>query len=119
MGSRKQPIRYWTSGGTLGRSGVRPRSTDGILGISTAFLGHAVALAPVVCHRLAVGTFVRNNYPKLSVRGMSPHEVLLGYKKRGFGAGTFAGIGGRVEAGETIRKAACREVYEETGITAT
>ena len=53
------------------------------------------------------------------IRGTSPHEVLLGYKKRGFGAGKFAGIGGRVEAGETIRAAACREVYEETGITTT
>jgi 8-oxo-dGTP diphosphatase len=52
------------------------------------------------------------------LRGTPAHEVLLGYKKRGFGARKFAGIGGRVEAGETILTAACRELYEETGITA-
>lgn len=46
----------------------------------------------------------------------APPEVLLGYKKRGFGAGKFAGIGGQVETGETIRAAACREVFEETSI---
>ena len=51
------------------------------------------------------------------LRDLPSHEVLLGYKKRGFGAGKFAGIGGRVEAGETILTAACRELYEETNIT--
>jgi 8-oxo-dGTP diphosphatase len=53
------------------------------------------------------------------VRHTPAHEVLLGFKKRGFGAGKYAGIGGRVEAGETIRAAAGRELYEETGILAT
>jgi 8-oxo-dGTP diphosphatase len=53
------------------------------------------------------------------VRRMPAHEVLLGFKKRGFGAGKYAGIGGRVEAGETIRAAATRELYEETGVRAT
>ena len=45
-----------------------------------------------------------------------PH-VLLGMKKRGFGAGKWNGFGGKVEQGETIRKAARREIYEEAGIT--
>jgi 8-oxo-dGTP diphosphatase len=41
----------------------------------------------------------------------------LGYKKCGFGAGKIAGIGGKVEPGETIGAAACRELYEEIGVT--
>jgi 8-oxo-dGTP diphosphatase len=46
----------------------------------------------------------------------APNMILLGYKKRGFGAGKLAGLGGRVEAGERIAAAACREVYEEAGV---
>src|SRR6185436_5623318 len=38
MGSRKEPMRYWTSGGTTGRSGVAARSMGGTMGIPTAFL---------------------------------------------------------------------------------
>lgn len=43
-------------------------------------------------------------------------RVLLGLKKRGFGAGRWNGFGGKVEAGETIEDAAKREVYEEAGV---
>ena len=50
------------------------------------------------------------------VRGSPPKEVLLGLKKRGFGVGKFAGFGGAVEEGETIRGAAARELDEETGL---
>lgn len=50
------------------------------------------------------------------LRGAAPQEVLLGYKKRGFGAGKITGIGGRVETGETILAAACRELAEEIGV---
>ncbi len=46
-----------------------------------------------------------------------PTSILLGYKKRGFGMGKWAGIGGRIENGEGIAEAACREVYEEIGVT--
>lgn len=42
--------------------------------------------------------------------------VLLGMKKRGFGAGKWNGFGGKVEPGETIEEAARREVKEEAGI---
>ena len=35
-------------------------------------------------------------------------EILLGYKKRGFGAGNWNGFGGKVETGETIEDAAKR-----------
>ena len=48
--------------------------------------------------------------------GIGP-EVLLGLKKTGFGVGKIVGLGGHVEAGETDAQAACREVYEEAGIT--
>jgi len=35
-------------------------------------------------------------------------EILLGYKKRGFGVGKWNGFGGKVETGETIEDAAKR-----------
>ena len=43
-------------------------------------------------------------------------RVLLGMKKRGFGAGRWNGFGGKVKGGETIEEAARREVLEETGM---
>ena len=42
-------------------------------------------------------------------------KVLLGYKKRGFGAGRWNGFGGKVETGETLEQAARRELKEESG----
>ena len=44
-------------------------------------------------------------------------KVLLGMKKRGFGAGRWNGFGGKVEEGETIEQAALRELSEEVGIS--
>lgn len=44
-------------------------------------------------------------------------RVLLGMKKRGFGAGRWNGFGGKVEEGETIEDAARRELAEEAGVT--
>ncbi len=43
-------------------------------------------------------------------------QVLLGMKKRGFGAGRWNGFGGKVTPGETIEEAAVRETKEEAGI---
>lgn len=43
-------------------------------------------------------------------------RVLLGMKKRGFGAGRWNGFGGKVLLGETIEASAIREMKEETGI---
>lgn len=43
-------------------------------------------------------------------------EVLLGYKKTGFGAGRWVGLGGHVEDGEKPVAAAAREVAEESGL---
>lgn len=37
-------------------------------------------------------------------------------KKTGFGTGKIVGIGGHVEPGETDAEAACREVFEESGV---
>ncbi|KAF9313556.1 hypothetical protein BG003_005061 [Podila horticola] len=45
------------------------------------------------------------------------HKILLGYKKRGFGAHLWNGFGGKVEPGETVRQGALRELEEEAGIT--
>lgn len=43
--------------------------------------------------------------------------VLLGVKKTGFGQGKMLGIGGKVDAGESVVGAACREVLEEILVT--
>lgn len=45
-------------------------------------------------------------------------RLLLGLKKRGFGAGRWNGFGGKVEAGETIEEAAARELFEESSLRA-
>lgn len=45
-------------------------------------------------------------------------SVLLGLKKRGFGAGRWNGFGGKVENGEDIDGAAMRELREECGLVA-
>ncbi len=43
-------------------------------------------------------------------------RILLGMKKRGFGAGRWNGFGGKVNKGENIVEAAKRELLEEAGI---
>lgn len=47
---------------------------------------------------------------------LTPTQVLLGLKRRSFGAGKLTGIGGKLEPGETARMAAAREVQEECGL---
>ncbi|KAM7038928.1 PREDICTED: 7,8-dihydro-8-oxoguanine triphosphatase [Sturnus vulgaris] len=48
---------------------------------------------------------------------VQPSRVLLGMKKRGFGAGLWNGFGGKVQPGESIEEAARRELLEESGLT--
>ncbi len=43
-------------------------------------------------------------------------KVLLAMKKRGFGAGRWNGVGGKVEEDEPVREAAARETEEEIGV---
>lgn len=45
-----------------------------------------------------------------------PNEILLAMKKRGFGAGKYNGVGGKVQAGESVLAAAVREAQEEVGV---
>ncbi|MDP1706671.1 MAG: 8-oxo-dGTP diphosphatase [bacterium] len=45
-------------------------------------------------------------------------RLLLGMKKRGFGAGRWNGFGGKLAEGETIEEAARRELKEESGLEA-
>ena len=44
------------------------------------------------------------------------NRVLLGRKRRGMGVGKWNGFGGKIEAGETMRQCAVRELQEESGI---
>ena len=53
----------------------------------------------------------------LLVKGEPVKEILLGFKKMGFGAGKYVGIGGTVEVGETVRQTAVRELNEEVSLT--
>ncbi len=46
-------------------------------------------------------------------------RILLGMKKRGFGAGRWNGFGGKVEEGESIEEGAKRETLEESGVIIT
>ncbi|XP_035470324.1 oxidized purine nucleoside triphosphate hydrolase isoform X1 [Scophthalmus maximus] len=55
--------------------------------------------------------------PLTLVLVVQPGRVLLGMKKRGFGAGKWNGFGGKVQPGETIEDAARRELQEESGLT--
>jgi len=50
------------------------------------------------------------------VTGDGRREVLLGFKKSGFGAGRWVGLGGHIEDGEEPAEAAAREVAEESGL---
>jgi len=43
-------------------------------------------------------------------------QILLGWKKHGFGSGKWGGFGGKIEPGETIATAAVRELQEEAGV---
>ena len=44
-------------------------------------------------------------------------EILLAMKKRGFGADRWNGVGGKLEAGETVEQALIRECREEIEVT--
>ncbi len=46
------------------------------------------------------------------------NNILLGMKKKGFGAGRYNGFGGKVEPGESVEAAAVRELREESGLQA-
>lgn len=47
------------------------------------------------------------------------NKILLAKKKRGFGAGKYNGVGGKVKKNESIKNALIRETQEEIGVTPT
>ena len=52
----------------------------------------------------------------LLLRDLPSKRILLGLKKKGFGEGKLNGFGGKVEPGETLARAALREMEEESGV---
>jgi 8-oxo-dGTP pyrophosphatase MutT (NUDIX family) len=48
---------------------------------------------------------------------LTDEQILLAMKKRGFGVGKWNGVGGKIEAGESIEEALVRECQEEIGVT--
>lgn len=58
------------------------------------------------------------NKPLTLVFVLKNNQVLLGMKKRGFGAGWWNGFGGKLHANESIEDAAKRELLEEASVTA-
>lgn len=44
------------------------------------------------------------------------NRILLGRKKRGFGANKYNGFGGKLDDGESFRACAIRELFEESGL---
>lgn len=44
-------------------------------------------------------------------------KILLAMKKRGFGAGRYNGVGGKIEPNETVEQAMLRECQEEICVT--
>ena len=48
---------------------------------------------------------------------MRENQILLAMKKRGFGAGKWNGVGGKIEPGETPEQAIARECQEEINVT--
>ena len=44
-------------------------------------------------------------------------QILLAMKKRGFGAGKWNGVGGKIEPGESLEAALVRECQEEISVT--
>lgn len=58
----------------------------------------------------------KNKIPQTICLVHDRERILLGMKKRGFGAGRWNGFGGKVKPNETIEDAAKREMEEECGI---
>lgn len=46
----------------------------------------------------------------------SGDQIVLALKKRGFGEGKWNGVGGKLDAGETLEDALVRETIEEIGV---
>lgn len=58
------------------------------------------------------GDLIRKLYSLVLIRDIPNDNILLGYKKRGFGMGKWNGMGGKVEPGESVLDGAIRFVYD-------
>ncbi len=60
-----------------------------------------------------MSTVTRKIYTLVFLRDLSNGRILLGKKKRGFGEGKWNGLGGKVEANESIAEGAIRLVTKQ------
>ncbi|XP_015788115.1 7,8-dihydro-8-oxoguanine triphosphatase-like isoform X2 [Tetranychus urticae] len=60
----------------------------------------------------------RKIYNLVLVTDQQNNQVLLGYKKRGFGVDKWSGFGGKVDIGEDIEVSVKRELFEESSLIA-
>ncbi|XP_015788208.1 7,8-dihydro-8-oxoguanine triphosphatase-like [Tetranychus urticae] len=60
----------------------------------------------------------RKIYNLVLVTDQQNNQVLLGYKKRGFGVNRWNGFGGKVNIGEDIEVSVKRELFEESSLIA-
>lgn len=70
----------------------------------------------IICIKSTKNGFVRTLTTTLLFI-LKDNKILLAQKKRGFGAGLYNGVGGKVEIGETIADGVIRETKEELNIT--
>jgi len=72
--------------------------------------------AAIAAYRATLAAPLRQVTLCFLLRDQPGPQVLLALKKRGFGAGKWAGVGGKPLPGETIEAAAQREAREEIGV---
>ncbi|KAK3532691.1 hypothetical protein QTP86_028059 [Hemibagrus guttatus] len=97
---------------------VMARPLDQSISKTAALVGCSRSAVVSICQKWSKeGTVMFTRKLLTLVLVVQPGRVLLGMKKRGFGAGKWNGFGGKVQPGESIEQAARRELLEESSLT--
>ncbi len=78
-----------------------------------------VGSSALIDQGVKLGVLLDNHVQKsnlLFLRKPKENRILLAMKKRGFGAGKWNGVGGKLDNGETVMEAMIREAEEEIGV---